>query len=94
MFEDICVQRYLRMNRHEGVSWLNKERMERLLFGFLFKAPPMSKIEPSRVREMLVSSCKAAHEVLEAADAAGYQVAQAIELLAPKDGSRTAPPPL
>ncbi len=90
MFEDICVQRYLRMNRHEDVLWLNKERMERLLFGFLFKTPPMSKIEPRRVSEMLVSSCKAAHEVLEAVDAASYQVAKAIELLAPQN----TPPPL
>jgi hypothetical protein len=90
MFEDICVQRYLRMNRHEGLLWLNKERMERLLFWFLFKTHPMPNIEPRRLREMLVSSCKAAHEVLDAADVAGYQVAKVIELLAPQN----TPPPL
>ena len=87
MFADIFVQRYLRMNIHEGVLWLNKEQMERLVFWFLFKTDLELTLEPHIPREMLVSSSEAAHQILAAVSASDYQAAKMVELL--QEDSRT-----
>ena len=81
MFEDIFVQRYLRMNIHEGVLWLNKERMEQLVFWFLFATCLNLGPEPHPKRGSLVASYSAARAILNAVDAAGYQAGRLIELL-------------
>jgi glycosidase len=84
LFDDICVQRYLRMNRHEGVLWLSKEQLERMVFWFLFKTCTALQPEPILVREKLAKTCRSAEEIVAVAAVASYDAETFLSLLQPK----------
>ncbi len=77
---DTGVQQLLRINRHQGVLWFNKELFEQLLWWMMFLAEVTIRAEqPENGEELRASTIATIQELRRAADASGYQVAKLLE---------------
>jgi len=81
LFADPDVQRLLRVNRHQGVLWYNREAFEKLLWWLstteaILAAPAGERPSEAAEREAVLLALR------RASDAAGYQVARLVELVA------------
>jgi hypothetical protein len=85
MFEDANVREYLLIHRYGGVLWLNRERMETLIYWMLFLSGVVRSFDATlSVAAMcatLLGSFTHAQEILAAVELAGYQVEKVPELL-------------
>ncbi|MBU1660816.1 MAG: alpha-amylase [Chloroflexi bacterium] len=76
--EDIEVQRFLRINRHNDILWFNKEAFEQVLRGMLTVATVATLADPDisddRVAQEIVSHYDVIKKLGKAARESGYQV--------------------
>jgi glycosidase len=81
VLEDPLAGEYLQFNRFNGVFWINKERLDRLVNSLLMISL-MQLSAVGRISDKSVSGVlKAARKILNAADKAEYQVEKMAELL-------------
>ncbi len=83
MFDDPSVQQFLCMNRYEGVLWLNKEQMERLVYWLLFASLASLAAQPKGLaKQAIATRFENASEILNAVHTSGYRVEESLALLA------------
>jgi glycosidase len=82
MFEDVAVQRYLLMNRYDGVIWLNKEQMEKLVYWLFFESVVSLAVDARLTRDLVATRYENAMAILNVTAQAGYQVERILQLLA------------
>ena len=74
------TQRMLRLNRHQGVLWFNRESFEQLLWWLLLVAAVQIladvRLEPDAASRALAGAFEVYRRSLEAAARSGYQVEQ------------------
>jgi len=81
VFEDPSVRGYLQVNRHNGIFWLNKEQLERMMGALLLITTIRLRAEKNLTDDTLTPALETARQILTAADRAAYQVEKTIELL-------------
>ena len=92
--QDDEVQRFLQVNRHQGVLWFNKEAFEQLLEWMLLVASVTISADPLRPADEVAQETAALHEVAkklqQAQEESGHQVEKLLEAARGKFG--TLPP--
>jgi len=78
---DAAVQRYLLMNRHKDAVWINKERLEEMVYWLLFSSVAGLMAGESLTTELLNARYRNAVEILSAAEEAGYNVDKMLKVL-------------
>lgn len=81
MFEDVSVQRYLGINRYQGVLWLNKERLERLVYWLVFESIVAVKCTTRATSDAILARHENGRDLLQAAEQANYRVDSLLEIL-------------
>ena len=81
LFDDITVQRYLLMNRHDGVVWFNKEQIEKLMYWMLLESVIVLGVGSRLTKSAVVSRYENAMEILDAAQESGYKTETLIHIL-------------
>jgi glycosidase len=79
---DPAVREYLQVHKHDGILWLNKERLERMIEAYvsLDRLSPDWDLKPGK--SPIGGSREIADQILSAAEQAGYQVEKMVLLLA------------
>jgi len=81
MLDNPTVREYLQFNRHNGVFWMKKEQLERmvggLLIGRLVDLHAEGKLTESSIKPVI----KLAKDIFSVAERAGYQVEKTLENL-------------
>ena len=86
VLRDPAVQRYLLMNRHQDVVWLNKERLEEMVYWLLFVSVASLMAGEALTTELLNARHENAAQILDAAAEAGYDVDKMLRALAEPAG--------
>lgn len=76
------MQRYLLVNRHNGVLWFNKEKFEQLVwwaFAIAVIGAAVDAVESDQARKVVGKVWKVIQKLLTALDESGYQVEKLIE---------------
>ena len=92
ILDDPAVQEYLRMNRYEGVVWINKEQMERMCYWLFFESLVTTMTSSTSqagdapaglTKQVLVTHFENTQALLNAAQEANYQAEAFLQQLAP-----------
>jgi len=87
MLEDFQVQRSLGMNRYQGVLWLVKEPMERLLYWILLESIVALAAAGRLSREAVLARHRNVRQILAAMEQAGFNVDEMLRLLARQEAA-------
>jgi hypothetical protein len=83
--DDQDVQRYLKINRHAGVLWFNKEGFDQLLWGMLAIATLTISADPHRPESKIAQDIMACYDVIrqlqQAEENSEYQIEKLLEAL-------------
>ena len=82
LFHDPLAQQFLHVNHFQGVFWLNKEQLERLVEALLLASAVRLHAEHRLSSETLAPAAQAAARIIHAAQYAAYQVEKMMLLLA------------
>jgi hypothetical protein len=81
--EDEEVQKFLQVNRHQGVLWFNKEAFDQLLWWMLLIATVAISADPLRPAESIAREIVTCYDVVRrlqrAEEQSGYQVEKLLE---------------
>ena len=89
IFDDPVVQEYLRMNRYEGVVYINKEQIQRMCYWLFFESIVnlMTSSDPDApvglTAQALVTRFENTLAILDAAQETNYQTEAFLQQLAP-----------
>jgi len=83
IFNDSLVQKYLRMNRYEGVVYFNKEQIERMCYWLFFESIITTMISDDLPKQALKALFENTQAILDAAQKAGYQTETFLQQLVP-----------
>ncbi|MCX5769288.1 MAG: alpha-amylase family glycosyl hydrolase [Candidatus Hydrogenedentes bacterium] len=86
VLRDPAVQRCLLMNRHQDVVWLNKERLEEMVYWLLFASVAGLMATEALTTELLNARLENAMQIVEAAAEAGYDVEKMLRILGKSAG--------
>ena len=75
------VHEYLQVNKYDGVLWVNKDRLERMMSALSLVALLTAETKKSSMKKTLQDALAGAQRVVTAAERAGYQVEKMIRLL-------------